>query len=488
MFKKPKCRSETTKRVYKSAFSGINRSSARETGALSELLGGMPSRDGTLRPLPSWQSVYEYPAALYPQSISCCEKNIVTFGRVLEMSGDKLEQTDKINFIIRTPSGQTRTGGELTYRSDGDESRIPSDYNFPRSIVQYHVYSSGGSLYDAVGGRYDRRILVFPDRVYFDADAQDGFEIKKLDKATPALNYAAVHAARLFGCDDTRIYASAYNDPADWDVDTAEDIGASNAWVCPTGSDSRAGGALTAICSCSGGIVAFKEDSGYIISGTRNPFSMRSSSSMGALDFRCAVRVGDNICFACREGVGIFNGTSVKRIDAPLALDGISSAVCAGCGDFFYMLTGGTIYVYDTVRGIWGSLTPPDYGQTVDMAGAPDGLYCLCSKNKSDSRLFRLAGAAGDWHMQTSPLSVDGLDEKRNCTVRLECELSDGAGVSAFLCGQGEEKIPLFSRTGGGRQVLSATVRGGARYARSLRCECTGDAVLRAFEIKTREV
>lgn len=212
-----------------------------------------------------------------------------------------------INVVAINPDGTAYSGAYTSYRDPDHPAYHPSDSNHPRSIVQFNVYHSGGTLVDAVGGTYDKKILIFPDKISIDYGVnENNFKLTKIDESTPipTLNYVTVHASRLFGVDDNRIYASAYNDYTDWDVDTATDVSPDNAWF-PQPAPIRG---RTAIYGRSANLTAsdaiFKRDFMYQVGNQQNPFRMKDIAPVGAIDFRSVAEINRTPVF-CQPGRGL---------------------------------------------------------------------------------------------------------------------------------------------------------------------------------------
>ncbi len=472
-------------------FSGIDRTAEGGQG-LWDARGADLSVLRRIGPMPAWERVYTFPISLYPQSMSRIGDRLFTFCREVRRVNGFDYQEDTINLTAMDADGRVLVGAGLSYRDNWDERELPSDWNLPRSMVQFNHYEEGGRLSDAVGGKYDKKLLVFPDKMWVDLPlSKDGFIIHKLDaeRTLPDLRYVTVHAARLFGVDANRIYASAYNDPTDWDVDTSADIGAGNAWVSTTGADTRADGDFTGIAGYDGGVIAFKRDFAHTVSGDRNPFRVRDTDAAGALDARSIVRMGGRLYFAAEDGVKCCDGSSVQTISAPLGIERFHDGIAAGCGNTLYLLEEGVIYAYHTRRGVWSALQPPDHGKVISLSELDGRLYALTQASMTDNCIYRLSAQPAEWYVETGLYDFSDDSVKRICALHLVCDLQPGARVRVYLLRDGENTGEMIadSKDRTGALCLRALVRAGAGHAHRLRMVCNGNAYIRSLELFARK-
>ena len=225
-----------------------------------------------------------------------------------------------------------------------------------REILQFNLYSDPT---DPTGGHFRRMGLIFPDGLAFplDTDAPVLERLARDDRPLPRLFHPCVHLSRLFGTDGDRIYASAYNDPRNFDLDTATDAGAANAWVASVQSNTSAGGDFTALTVFGGALHAFKEGFCHILSGTKNPFRVSDLFAVGTPSPASIAEVGGKLFFADEKEVYRYNGDTLTPIGGPLGerdLSGARGCACAGM-DALYLPAAGELFLYAPESGAWSS-------------------------------------------------------------------------------------------------------------------------------------
>lgn len=325
----------------------------------------------------------------------------------------------------------------VSYTPNGGEGEL-------REILQFNLYSDPS---DPLGGAYQHMGLLFPDGLYFPlgtdtptlADLSD-----KFGRPIPRLERACVYLSRVFGVAGDRLYASAYNDPQNWDVDTATDTGAANAWSATVQSNTEASGDFRAIVSFGGEVLAFKDGFCHVLSGTKNPFRVSDLFAVGAACPRSVAEVGGKLFFADKKQVYRYNGDSVIPIGDGLSVPDFSGSVgCAGDGVYYLFVPEvGELFAYAVEAGAWSSLGRVCGESRLAFAARGEGgpllldsagrLYCFSSRGE---RRFRCTFA---------PLTEDGDATMRLC--RLVLSLSGGANdeIRAVFCDlSGRERVLL---------------------------------------------
>ncbi len=280
-----------------------------------------------------------------------------------------------------------------------------------RSIVQFNVYKTPT---DPIEGEFDRKILIFPDKLSMDyvTDVSGEIDFAYLGDAYPDLKMAVVQDSRLFGVDDARIYASGANDYANWDLDTATDYSSAHAWCSPTQADSRADGSFTAITSYGGHIVAFKEDFAHELYNNKNPFYLQELFGFGAIDRRTVHEVSGKLLFVSRDGVISYGGGTPQKLDAPLCIDEYTDAVCGEHQGVYYLSVQDedgyvTTYTYNSQNGAWS---------IIDTDNVMPDAYCSVGGKlymAYDGDIMVLdADAYGEWFLDTDIKTGGTLDVK----------------------------------------------------------------------------
>lgn len=323
-----------------------------------------------------------------------------------------------------------------------------SDAGAVREIVQFNVYSDPT---DPLGGEYRHMGIIFPDGVFFPL----GTDTPTLEcpeqtdgRPLPRLSHITVHLSRLFGAAGDRLYASAYNDPQNWNVDTAGDIGAANAWATTVQSNTEASGDFSALTVFGGQVHAFKEGFCHVLSGTKNPFRVGDLFSVGAAAPRSLAEVGGRLYFADREQVYRYNGDTPVAIGAPLGGADLSGALgCAGSGLYYlYLPSLDEMLVLSTDTGAWSSL-----GRVCGEGAV--GRHITCGEDgplllDSQNRLHRIGGAGTlAFFCTLAPLTEEGEGTARLCRLLLSVEGEAGARVCAYYTDLSGRRTPLFDMT-----------------------------------------
>ena len=156
---------------------------------------------------------------------------------------------NRVMIVYRSGSGIKMDyfpGSDLSARYTGTlgaAKGTEEDFAY-RSVVQFNSATNTENIAEA---EFIRKLLVFPDKKSLDLYQSADFTPAILGDSFPDLKYAAVYSSRLFGADDNLVYASSYNDYADWDLDTADEVSSANAWVSMSQSNVKADGKFTAV-------------------------------------------------------------------------------------------------------------------------------------------------------------------------------------------------------------------------------------------------
>ncbi|MBE6599129.1 MAG: hypothetical protein E7638_06785, partial [Ruminococcaceae bacterium] len=171
-----------------------------------------------------------------------------------------------------------------------------------RSVVQFNAASNTENIAEA---SYVRKLLVFPDKKSLNfAPAQGGFTAADLGSGFPSIKYATVYGSRLFGVDDEKVYASGFNNYANWNLDTADETSEANAWMSMTQSNVKADGYFTGIWTYDNHVVLFKKDFTQLVYNNKNPFRVVDLTSYGADNPRAIAEAGgEYIAFADHDDV-----------------------------------------------------------------------------------------------------------------------------------------------------------------------------------------
>jgi hypothetical protein len=435
--------SEATYRLVRWGWGGLNRTDVIDSGDITDCDGvniHPPYVDAAASFLPVAQ--YEEPVGIY---------GFDDFLLVLYRAGGK------IRCDIRR--------GEGVYTGIiGDALGTDADF-VHRSVVQFNVAEGTENI---VSASFRRKLLVFPDRVSLDFDiSASGFTAASLGSTYPSIKYATVYGSRLFGVDDNLVYASSYNDYADWDLDTADETSDANAWVSMSQSNARADGVFTGIWTYDNHVVLFKRDFTQLVYNNKNPFRIVDVTAYGAVSQRAIAEAEGVLYFASPDMVYAFTGGIPKAIGDELSVKDYRDACMGSYKDSLYLCTAGTLFRYRD--GVWSQrlLSVP----AVQFAGNENGLYALLSDGEIvmvDGEKFQYGGEGGeygDWWFETDFMAAGRLDIRRARKITVLCEIAEGASVEVYLLRDGEKFSPesslrVLSSHGHGWRTLSGLIRG----------------------------
>lgn len=174
-----------------------------------------------------------------------------------------------------------------------------------------------------------------------------------IKREVPDLLYLCENENRLWGCDETTIYASKLGDVFNWNVfDGLE----TDSYAVTTGS----AGHFTACLSYLGYPVFFKEDNIYKVYGdTPSKFQVMGSATLGVAQ-GCAGSLavaGEVLFYLSNTGIVAYSGGIPRSAGDALGVERLQTAVAGSDGLNYYasIQSGGAwrLYVYDTQRGAW---------------------------------------------------------------------------------------------------------------------------------------
>lgn len=314
-----------------------------------------------------------------------------------------------------------------------------------RSIVAFRSYTTP---LDPLSGRYERRLLVFPDKVWCPLDGES-FAFSPIAEEMPDLRRAVVRDSRVIGVDGDRIYVSAFNDASDWRLDTAEDISPYHAWATTSQSDSRAGGGFTAVSLCDGAPVFFRRDYMQQLYGTKNPFRISDVGAWGCLSGEAACPWKNALAFASDQGVWLYTGGYPRRISDPLGVSDWSGTLLAASAErlYVYVPAEDRIFVYEDTADAWGERTLSGVS-----ALASDGQDVYAAT--SGGLIYRLdRGEYGSFSFTCEALSLGTAEMRRIKGIAVTAELGEGAELEVALTAGGRT-VTLCRGTEPGISVL----------------------------------
>lgn len=467
---------ETKYSVIRWGWNGLNRSDKIDTGVITDCSGVIIDPPYVL-PTITPKNLCHYAE---PISVFGFGKNLL----VVYRDGGSI----KVDY--RLPDGTVYSGS--LGAAHGDETDFVE-----RTAVQFNVATNTKNIIEA---EFDRKILIFPDAYSMPFVPASDFTPAYLGDTYPKLKYASVYGSRVFGVDDNLVYASAYNDYADWKLDTATDFSTGNAWVSMSQANVRADGAFTAISSHDNHVVLFKKDFMQLVYGDENPFRIIDVGSYGCDNPYAVAEMNGILYFASSDALYRYAGSTPRNISDELELDSLRGAAVGAYNGSVYLSLGEELFVCKD--GVWSSLgvqdSPIKQFATLDYgisALRKNGDIDLLEWNASD--LAEILGSvdeavpeyAGDWWFETDFMALGKLDVRRVKKVSLLCDLADGASASVYLLRDGDAfdantSVKVGEVTGGGLKMLRVLTRQFSAYMHRLRICGSGYAKIYAAELK----
>ena len=383
----------------------------------------------------------------------------------------------KIDYIIE---------GDIFTGTLKEEATSQDDY--PRSVVQFNAYIESD---DIVNGSYTKKLLIFPDKMSIDFEISADFKPEYLGDTFPNIKYAAVHLSRLFGVSDGNVYASGFNDYANWNLDTVEEYSENNAWCSSAQSNTKADGDFTGITVYQGHVVCFKRDFMHELYNTKNPFRIQDVYSEGSIDNRSIQDVDGRLIFVSDDNVKVYTGSNPRILSYYLGIDKYKEAVSGTDGRCYYLycVDGSEnkhLFVYDTISEQWSEQTIGD--AVLSFAHNKNGMYML-----TEAGVYRMdTGVYADlWEFETDLITSGAVDIKHIKKIQLFADFATGAKMNVYLLYDDEKFSPTRSHlvysseehTLSGRRVIRIKPRQTAHYGIKLHFGGTGYVKLHQLEL-----
>lgn len=420
---------------------GLNRTRLIDTGSITDCDGVNidPPFVNAAKPLSLYAS-YAEPIGIY---------GFDDYLLVLYRSGGKIMADVRIE-------GTKYTG------TIGDAKGSIADFVY-RSVVQFNVAENTENI---VASTFRRKLLIYPDRVSLDFDiSANGFTAASLGSTHPSIQYATVYGSRVFGVDENLVYASGFNDYANWDLDTADETSSANAWVSMSQSNSKADGEFTGIWTYDNHVVLFKKDFTQLVYNDENPFRIVDVTAYGADNPAAVTETEGTLFFASSDMVYAFTGGIPKAVGEELGSVDFRGACMGSFKDSTYVCAGNVLYRYKD--GVWSkrALDKP----ILQFASHANGLYgmtrdgvYLVDDGMEDGEV---GGSFGDWWFETDFMAAGRLDVRRVKKMTVLCQIARGAKLDVYLLKDGEvfnadtSRLVLSSH-GTGWRTLCGLVRG----------------------------
>lgn len=402
-----------------------------------------------------------------------------------EIGAYRIEETVDDEGHISYKTDVTTFPTEINEKGYKYSNKFANNFDVERSVVAMNLYKSASAENGGVvGGTYEKKLLVFPDRISMNFDAEDGkiwgSEIIP-GNIMPNIRFATVHLSRLYGAaapdaesEPDRVCVSGYNDYSNWNLDTDDDFSEAHAWYSAAQSNVRATGAFTGIATYLNSVVAFKKDYMHEITGSANPFRINDVFAEGAVNNRCIVEVDGTLFFVSDDAVKVYTGGNPRVMSYKLGIKKFINPAAGTDGRKYYLYCmdeGGSahLFVYDTVVMEWAEEDAPD--EVRAFAQTRHGLYALTRLVDGTGRITRLDTgnfAGQSWRAETDLSTAltggrNTVDIKHVQKVQLLADMEPGSSLKAELIyndvsgSKRTEKV--FEKTNAENRVIRLPIR-----------------------------
>ncbi len=305
----------------------------------------------------------------------------------------------------------------------------------------------------------------------------------------PNIKYATVHLSRVFGVDDSRVYASGFNDYTNWNLDTSDEYNEANSWCSPSQSNTKAGGDFTGITTFQNHVVCFKNDFMHEIYNTKNPFRLQDIYAEGTIDNRTIQDVDGKLIFVSEDDVKIYTGSNPRIIGHKLNMPKYTYAVAGTDNRNYYLYCEDDhgdmyLYVYDTFTDLWSEQSIDS--RVLNFAHNKNGMYMLCENGcvyKMDTNNYNHI-----WRFETELITNQTVNIKHIKKLQMLVDLAGSANIDVYILYDDEvfDKYTshlVYSSKKKGKYPIRVKPRKTANYGFKLHFEGTGYAKLYELEI-----
>jgi hypothetical protein len=334
------------------------------------------------------------------------------------------------------------------------------------------------------GGKY--YIIEKKDKKYSVAE-KINLPISYLGDTHPNLKYVTVHLSRLFGVDEGRVYASAFNNYSDFDIDTTAESNESNAWISATGANTKAGGEFTGITTFQNHVICFKKDFMHEIYNTKNPFRIQDIYAEGCVDNRTIQDVDGQLIFVSEDNVKVYTGSNPRILSYYLGVEKYNDAVAGTDGRNYYLyckdeLGDSHIFVYDTYCNQWSRRECPD--KVLNFAVCDLGIYMLCEEGiyKIESGEY----SETEWSFETDLITNENCNIKHIEKLQMFCDIVRGASMKVSFVYDNKEPEVVWecdSQESTIQKVIRVKPRMTACHGFKVRVEGSGFVRIRTMEL-----
>lgn len=253
-----------------------------------------------------------------------------------------------------------------------------------------------------------------------------------ISRTVPDLVYVFEHENRLWGCTQTTIYSSKWDDPFNWNV---YDGISSDAWaVTPTSKGSFTGGV-----SYKGFPIFFKENRIYKIYGsTATDFQALDSASLGlAAGSGASLAIaGETLFYLNDKGVMAYGGGIPQFMGEAFGDHRFENAVAGSDGLKYYIsmaeAENRTLYVFDTENGLWHK----EDDTHVTHFAVVDGILHFLN---DAGQIWAIGGEEGiqeetvEWFAEFADFTDEDPNKKGFSKAQIRIELEKNATAQAWV-------------------------------------------------------
>lgn len=287
-----------------------------------------------------------------------------------------------------------------------------------------------------------------------------------VERRVPDMDFYCECGNRVWGCSSEKneIYASKLGDASNWNC--FEGI-STDSYAVTVGSD----GEFTGAVNFRGYALFFKENRMHRIYGSNPPFTVTSAAVRGVQkgSEKSLVILNETLFYKSPGGVMMFDGGLPTGISEELGGEYYSNAAAGALGDKYYICMSDknlerSIFTYDSVKRIWHKEDNTDALEFINHNG---NLFFIAADNGT-KRLFAADGSnmLGNFNADLSGYTPEG-----------EVEWCVQTGLWGLSVPENKYYSNLTLRFGGDE---------GARFEVFIRCNGTGEWVLKGAETVTR--
>lgn len=419
--------------------------------------------------------------------------------------------SSKIKADVARITGLNAQGGmvwSVTKYTLGDALGTNEDFK-TRSVVQFNAVTiPPGEEGNVAAYTYDRRLLIFPDCwsiPYHTGGSAAAGNFNTGGNTVPPIKYASVYLSRVFGVGENSVYASHYNNYADWTLDTADNVSSDNAWMSMSQSNTNAIGEFTAIATYDNHVVLFKPDFMQLVYNNKNPFRIVDVGAYGCDNPYAVAEMGGVLYFASQDKLYGFAGGTPKDVGKTLDIKSYKGAVLGSFRNTLYLYVGGALYTLQS--GVWSKIGPiQGRSRTFDVvqfATLDYGIYARLDDDEivlidwaGELMLDTFGGEIpveylSDWWFETDLMALGSLDVRRVKKFSLWCEGKKDTEIRVYLLRDSEkfdadtaEEIGSLAFDEDGVKIMRILTRQFSAHAHRLRFAGSGYIKLYAAELK----